>query len=76
MDIAKTQINTTDFKLFINHNHTELKNNVKYTINMGKNSLRRKKAAANLKTGRFDYTDSAVIINSVRVCKAVQNCKN
>ena len=36
--------------------------------------LRRKnKAAVNLKTGRFDNTNSAVIISSV--CKAVQNCK-
>ena len=37
--------------------------------------LRRKnKAAVNLKTGRFDNINSAVIISSV--CKAVQNCKN
>ena len=36
--------------------------------------LRRKnKAAVNLKTGRFDNINSAVIISSV--CKAVQNCK-
>ena len=38
-------------------------------------ALRRKnKAAVNLKTGRFDNINSAVIISSV--CKAVQNCKN
>ena len=37
------------------------------------NSLRSKsKATVNLKTGRFDNIESAVIISSV--CKAVQNC--
>ena len=35
---------------------------------------RKNKAAVNLKTGRFDNINSAVIISSV--CKAVQNCKN
>ena len=30
MVAAKTHINTTDFKLFISHNHIELKNHVKY----------------------------------------------
>ena len=33
--------------------------------------LRKNKAAVNLKTGRFDNINSAVIISSV--CKAVQN---
>ena len=32
------------------------------------------KAAVNLKTGRFDHINLAVIISSV--CKAVQNCKS
>ena len=37
-------------------------------------AIRRKsKATVNLKTGRFDNIDSAVIISSVS--KAVQNCK-
>ena len=30
MVVAKTLVNTTDFKLFINHNYIELKNHVKY----------------------------------------------
>ena len=37
------------------------------------NLIRKNKAAVNLKTGRFDNINSAVIISSV--CKAVQNCK-
>ena len=30
MVVAKTHINTADFKLFINHNHIKLKNHVEY----------------------------------------------
>ena len=37
-------------------------------------SLQNQKDFVNLKTGRFDNINSAVIISSV--CKAVQNCKN
>ena len=48
---------------------------IEVTTKIYKKGVRKKnKAAVNLKTGRFDNINSAVIISSV--CKAVQNCKN